>query len=121
MVDSVEYLATNFERVPVHVIPCMDGRVDQLAGDMGSIMHAGSYGSIFPAVWNFMLALRSRGLGSTWTCAHLMHEREASELPGIPYESVTQTALITVAYTLGTDFKPALRRPLDGVMHLDSW
>ena len=72
----------------------------------------GFYGSILPAVWNFQLALRSRGLGSVFTTLHLAYEREAGELLGIP-ETVTQAALIPVAYTVGTDFKPAARRPIE--------
>ena len=54
-----------------------------------------------------MLAARSRGLGTCWTTFHLAHEREAAELLGIPYDDVMQAALIPVAYTIGTDFKPA--------------
>jgi nitroreductase len=68
-----------------------------------------------------MLAARSRGLGTTWSVFHLWHEQEAAELLGIPYESVMQTALIPVAYTVGTDFKPATRRPLDTMTHWDAW
>ena len=44
-----------------------------------------------------------------------------AKLLGIPYAEVMQTALIPVAYTLGTDFKPAARKPLDSVLHWDRW
>jgi nitroreductase len=77
-------------------------------------------GSIIPAVWSFQLALRSRGLGSAYTTLHLFHEKEASELLGIP-DTVTQVALIPVAYTKGTDFKPATRRPASEITYWDSW
>jgi nitroreductase len=79
------------------------------------------FGSIIPAAWSFMLAARSRGLGSVWTTFHLMHEREAAEILGIPYDDVTQVALIPVAYTKGTDFKPGKRKPLDTMVHWDAW
>jgi nitroreductase len=99
------------------VIPCVEGRCDgaPLADQ------ATSFGSILPAVWSFMLAARSRGLGTAWTTVHLEKEREVAELLGIPYDDVTQVALIPVAHTLGTDFKPASRRPVDAVTHWDTW
>ena len=68
-----------------------------------------------------MLAARSRGLGSSWTTVHLYYEQEAAEILGIPFEKFTQAALIPVAYTLGTGFKPASRMPLDSVLHWDRW
>jgi nitroreductase len=68
-----------------------------------------------------MLAARARGLGTVWTTFHLRHEREAAELLGIPFESVMQAALIPVAYTIGTDFRPAARNPLDTMVHWDQW
>ena len=77
-------------------------------------------GSIFPAVWSFQLALRARGLGSVLTTLHLRCEAEAAELLGIP-EDVMQVGLLPVAYTLGTDFKPARRQPLDEVVHWEQW
>ena len=65
-----------------------------------------------------MLAARSRGLGTCWTTFHLAHEQEAAELLGIPYDEVMQAALIPVAYTIGTDFKPAVAGAarLDGAL-----
>jgi nitroreductase len=68
-----------------------------------------------------MLAARERGLGTSWTTVHLFFEQEAAELLGIPYEKIMQTALIPVAYTLGTDFSPAKREPLDNILHVDGW
>ena len=78
-------------------------------------------GSIMQAAWSFMLAARSRGLGTVWTTFHLMHEREAAEILGIPHDEVTQIALIPTAYTKGTDFKPARRNPLESMVHWDRW
>lgn len=117
VVDSASYLAEHLGEVPVHVIPCHWGRVDT----QGNAMAAGFYGSILPAAWSFMLALRARGLGAAWTTLHLPHEREAAELLGIPYERCSQVALLPVAWTVGTDFKPAARPPVEDVTHWDSW
>jgi nitroreductase len=89
--------------------------------DKPHFMVASMYASIIPATWSFMLAARSRGLGSVWTTFHLVHEQEAAEILGIPYDEVSQIALIPVAYTLGTDFKPAPRKPLESMVHWDNW
>ena len=114
---SAIYLAEHMHEVPVLVIPCIQGRTEGLS----SFEQAGIWGSILPAAWSFMLAARSRGLGSSWTTVHLYYEQEAAEILSIPYEKVTQAALIPVAYTLGTDFKPASRIPLESVLHWDRW
>ncbi|UGT65215.1 nitroreductase family protein [Nocardia asteroides] len=115
--SSAEYLAEKLGEVPVLLVPCLSGRVDNAP----SAASASYWGSLFPAVWNFCLAARSRGLGTTWTTLHLGYEREAAEVLGIPYEKVSQGALLPVAYTKGTDFKPAARTDLDRIVHVDSW
>jgi nitroreductase len=74
-----------------------------------------------PAVWSFCLAARERGLGTCLTAIHLAYEREAAEILGIPYDEVMQVALLPVAYTIGTDFKPGRRNPLDQIVHWDEW
>ncbi|MHB1928531.1 MAG: nitroreductase family protein [Acidimicrobiales bacterium] len=114
--DSAVYLRDNLQRVPVHVIPCINGRVD----GSSNAEAAGFYGSILPAAWSFMLALRARGLGSAWTTLHLGREKEVAALLGIP-DNVTQVALLPVAYTVGTDFKPAARPSVDRIVHVDGW
>jgi nitroreductase len=115
--EAVRYLADHIHEVPVHVIPCVEGRTDHAP----VVVQASRWGSIIPAAWSFMLAARARGLGSVWTTFHLRHEREAAELLGIPFDEVMQAALIPVAYTVGTDFRPAARAPLDTMVHWDRW
>lgn len=115
--DSAQYLADNLEKVPVLLIPCFPGRID----GQPARAQAGTWGSILPAVWSFMLAARARGLGTAWTTLHLLHEREAAEILGIPYDEFTQAALIPVAYTRGVDFKRAHREPLGQFLHWDAW
>jgi nitroreductase len=115
--EAVVHLAEHIHEVPVHVIPCVEGRYEGKSNPIVSSMFA----SIIPAAWSFMLAARSRGLGTVWTTFHLIHEREAAEILGIPYEQVTQVALIPVAYTIGTDFKPGVRKPIDSMIHRDTW
>jgi nitroreductase len=104
--SSADYLAEHFHEVPVLVLFCYEGRVEQA----GPAAQAGLYGSILPAAWSFMLALRARGLGAAWTTLHLRYEQEAARLLGLP-ASLTQAALLPVAYFLGDEFQPAKRTP----------
>lgn len=115
--SSGEYLVEHLHEVPVHLIPCFNGRVDQAPNSMQAV----AWGSIFPAVWSFMLAARTRGLGTTLTALHLLLEEEAAQVLDIPYAEVTQVALIPVAYTKGADFSPGAREPLEPVLHWDRW
>lgn len=112
---SGQYLIDVIERVPVFVIPCVLGRP---RGDNGAL--SVFYGGIFPAVWNFQLALRSRGLGSTLTSYHLEREAEAAEILGIPAH-VTQVGLLPIGYTTAADFRPAPRTPVAQISYLDGW
>lgn len=116
IIDSASYLADRLHEAPVLVIACIEGRVE----NAGVLAQASLYGSILPAVWSFMLALRARGLGSAWTTLHLMFEREAAALLHIP-DSVTQVALLPVAAFTGTDFKPAKRLPPEDRTHWNEW
>jgi nitroreductase len=118
IIDSSEYLAEHIHEAPVLLLPCIRGRTDNNAP---VVAQAGLWGSILPAVWSFMLAARERGLGSAWTTIHLFYEQETAELLGIPYADVMQCALLPVAYSLGTDFAPAKRAPLDSILHVDGW
>ena len=123
VLDSATYLAENLQRVPVLVIPLIIGRLDspRLGGANNiTTVAAGLLGSIVPAVWSFQLALRSRGLGSCYTTMHLQFEDEAAELLGIPAH-MTQAGLLPVAYTIGTDFKPAQRPPVSAITYLDQY
>jgi nitroreductase len=116
VVKSAVYLAQNMHKVPVLVIPCIEGRVETLE----PMAQAGLYGSILPAAWSFMLALRARGLGTSWTTLHLRYENEIAEILGIP-NHITQAALLPVAYFTGEDFKPARRVPAVKVTSWESW
>jgi nitroreductase len=115
--DAVRHLAEHIHEVPVHLIPCVEGRTD----GKPAAAQASRWASIIPAAWSFVLAARARGLGTAWTTFHLRHERAAAELLGIPYDQVMQAALIPVAYTVGTEFKPAVRNSLDTMAHWDHW
>jgi nitroreductase len=114
---SAAYLADHLAEVPVHVMACHAGRTE----DRPQVVQASAWGSVLPAVWSFMLAARARGLGTAWTTIHLFFEREAAEVLGIPYEEVSQVALIPLAHTVGTDFRPGPRVPLASFARWDAW
>ena len=115
--DSALWLAENLQSIPAFVIPCVEGRPP---ADAPPLLMASVFGSIFPAVWSFQLALRARGLGSALTTLHLLHEAEAADLLGLP-ETIMQCGLLPVGYTKGTDFKRAVRPPVSGITHWNGW
>jgi nitroreductase len=114
--ESGTHLYKHLHEVPVLVIACIEGRVET----QPQFVQASTYGSILPAAWSFMLALRARGVGSAWTTLHLIHEKDAAQVLGIP-DHVTQAVLMPVAYYTGTDFQPAKRLPAQERTHWNSW
>ena len=119
VMNSAMYLNEHFEEAPVLMIPCLEGRPDGAPAGMS----ASYWGSLLPAVWSFMLALRSRGLGSAWTTLHLIGEgeKQAAEILGIPFDEYSQGGLFPIAYTKGTEFKPAKRLPAEQLTHWNTW
>jgi nitroreductase len=115
--SGLRHLAENLHRAPALVVPCIEGRTDGLGADR----QAGRWGSVLPAVWSFMLAARLHGLGTVWTTGNMAVEREVAQLLGIPYDEVMQAAVIPVAHTIGTGFRPAPRVPVDEVLHWETW
>jgi nitroreductase len=115
---SADFLGEHMGDAPALVIAChQGGRVDGVP----AMLSASMLGNVLPAMWNFMLAARARGLGTAWTTLHLMKEQEVAEVLGIPFGDVQQTCLSPLAYTVGTDFKPALRPDPETIIHWDGW
>lgn len=114
--NSSTYLAEQMQQVPVLILCCITGR----AKDPAPLAQASFYGSILPAAWSLMLALRARGLGASWTTLHLRYEKEIAGLLDIP-DNITQAVLLPVAYFKGADFKPAKRLPAKALTHWNSW
>jgi nitroreductase len=115
--DGWWYLLEHLHEVPALVIPCIHGRTEGAS----VLEQANTWGSILPAVWSFMLAARERGLGTVWTTLSPLCDRDVAELLGIPHDEIMQAALIPVAYTLGTDFRPGPRVSLEEVVHWNRW
>jgi nitroreductase len=116
MLESGGYLMENLHRAPVFIIPCIEGRFEQ----EDVFTQASMWGSILPATWSLMLALRARRVASAWTTLHLYYEREVSALLGIPAD-VTQAALLPVAWLTGGDLKPVRRLPVGEVTYWNRW
>ena len=112
-VASAAHLAENLERVPTLVIVAIHGEHDGSG-------RPGLFDSVIQAAWSFCLALRGRGLGTTWTTGWLSERDAVAELLGIP-DGVTQIVMLPVAYTLGNDFRPAARRPAAELTWFDGW
>jgi nitroreductase len=115
--SSADFLGDRMGDAPVLIIGAMFGRVDGMPGMVASSMMA----NILPAMWSFMLAARARGLGTCWTTLWLPMEQQVADVLGIPFDSVQQVCLSPLAYTKGTDFKPAMRPSPDTIIHWDQW
>lgn len=115
---SADFLGEHMGDAPALVIACAESMRMENAPQM---MTASVMGNVLPAMWSFMLAARARGLGTAWTTVHLMMEQQVADILGIPMATVQQACLSPLAYTVGTDFKPAARPPVDSIIHWDSW
>jgi len=115
--DSADYLGEHMGEAPALVIPCTLGRLDGVPAMMSASIAA----NVMPAMWSFMLAARARGLGTCWTSLHLIMEQQVAEVLDIPVDSVQQVCLSPLAFTTGTDFKPATRPDADTIIHWDGW
>jgi nitroreductase len=109
-------LADRLHEVPVLILVCALGEPDR----SDPALEVAFYGSVFPAAWSLMVALRARGLGSTWTTLHLRERAAAARVLGIP-EGVTQTVLLPVAYTKDARLRPAARKPAAEVTFWNAW
>ena len=112
ILESAHALVEKLPHMPAILIPLMPGRPD----GTDVVTQASMWGSIVQAVWSFMLALRARGLGSIWATVTSRREKEIAALLGIPYEEYTQVGFFPIAYTIGTDFKRAWRKPVSEVL-----
>ncbi len=121
LMSSTEWLVDHLAQVPIHVIPCYEPYLPDFGEEDEAFQAATLYGSIFPAVWNFQLALHAHGLGTCITTMHLLHQVQVGALLGIP-STYTQGCLLPVAkLRRGTTFRPAPRRPLEEVVVIDHW
>lgn len=108
---SARFLAEHLAEVPAIVIPTIIGRHDGSG-------RPGLFDSVIQAAWSFCLALRARGLGTTWTTAALQDEKRVKQILGIPAD-MTEIVLLPVAWTKGTEFRRAPRHPARAITSFD--
>ena len=113
---SSSHLLENMHRVPAMILPCIESRFEHEE----PFVQASMYGSILPAAWSLMLALRARRIASAWTSLHLIYEQEVRELLGMP-DNYTQGALLPIAWLKGGELKRAKRLPLSEVCFWNRW
>ncbi|MEM9519211.1 MAG: nitroreductase family protein [Actinomycetota bacterium] len=111
--NSSAYLVENFAKAPVLVIAAIWGIHDNSG-------RPGLFDSVIQSAWSFNLALRSRGLGSTWTTLLNASVDELAGILAIP-DGITTIVTFPVAYTKGTEFTPAPRRPAEQITYFDRW
>ena len=116
VISSARYLADHMHEAPLMIFPCVRGR----ARDASPAANAGLYGSIIPAAWSLMLALRARGIGAAWTTLHLSYEQECNDILGIPADYTT-AALLPAGYFTGETFRKADRVPAAELTYWESW
>jgi nitroreductase len=119
LMSSTEWLVEHLAEVPLLVLPCYEPYLPDFGEGDAAFQAATLYGSIFPAVWNFQLALHSRGFGTCITTMHLLRQAEVGALLGVPPTSVQGCLLPVARLRPGTVFQPAPRRRLDEVVVVD--
>jgi nitroreductase len=114
--STQQALADRLHEIPSLILVCGEGTPPS-----GSLaMQVGYFGSILPAAWSLMLALRARGLGATWTSLLTFHSDEVARILAIP-EGVTQTVLLPVGYMKDAVLRVASRKPAKEVTYWDAW
>jgi nitroreductase len=109
---AAEHLATYLQDAPVWIIPVLRHAAGSTSPRLGS--------SIYGAVQHLSLAARAYGIGSTLTTLHSGHEDDVRELLGLPADALTM-ALIPLGYPSRGRWAEPKRRPLDEVVHWDTW
>lgn len=120
LISSTEWLVEHLAEVPLFVIPCYEPTIPRVDGSDG-FYYATLYGSIFPAVWNFQLALRTMGYGTCITTLHLNREREIRQLLCIPEQYIQGCLLPVGRLRPGMSLRPSPRRPLHEVTAVGDW
>ncbi|HEX2090582.1 MAG TPA: nitroreductase family protein [Actinomycetota bacterium] len=114
-IDAVQWQVDHFEEMPVLVVPCIRGPRFNLF----PIAATSHYGSIYPAIQNFLLACRAHDLGAALTTLPLWSMTAARRALGLPF-SVQPVAVIPVGWPRGR-YGPTSRKPVEKVVHYDRW
>jgi nitroreductase len=112
---NYRYLADHMQDFPVLIVVCREGRPP--ADTAGQIAF---YGSVIPAAWSLMVALRARRLGSTWTTLHARYEAQTAAIIGMP-ATATAAVLLPVGHMKDATLRRAERTPARQVTYWNAW
>jgi nitroreductase len=113
--SSHRTLAANIGRMPLLIFVYSIGKPG-----VETAHQVAFYGSVLPAAWSLMVALRARGFGSTWTTLLSAREKEVARLLHVP-EDVTQTVMLPVAWARGARLRRASRLPARQLIAINRW
>jgi nitroreductase len=138
---SVDYQREHFAETPALIVVCEDaGAYGAERGALATVwtmarrggvrrairivraqprFRRGEAASIYPAVENLLLAARAHGLAACFTSWHLFEEAEFKRVIGIP-KDVRTWGIIPIGFPL-RHFGPVNRRPVDEVIHWETW
>jgi nitroreductase len=115
IIAAVDWQVEHWEEVPVVVVACLRGVALPLPG----VARSSRYGSIYPAIQNFLLAARAEGLGAALTTLPVWSHWAARRALGIPWK-VEPVAAIPVGWPRGR-YGPTTRRPVERSVHVDRY
>jgi nitroreductase len=115
IMDAVQWQVDHFDELPVLVVACCRG----VSVPVPWIMRSSRYGSVYPAVQNFLLAARAEGLGAALTTLPLWNQIAVRRILGLPMR-VEPVALIPVGWPRGR-YGPTSRKPAGQVVHVDRY
>ena len=118
LIRAVQWQVDHFEDIPVVVVACLRGGVIK-PFTVTPIGASSFYGSIYPAIQNFLLAARALGLGAALTTLPLWSSTLARRTLGLPW-NVTPCAVIPVGWPRGR-YGPTTRKPVERVVHHDRY
>ena len=105
--NSASWLAENYHKVPLLVLAF--SRNDPTGS------------SIYPAIWNLMLAARGHGIGTCLTTVMNFKTEDVYKVLNVPSDKGwTLNATITAGYPLGK-WGVAARKPVEEVTYLNKW
>lgn len=119
IIDAVQWQADHYDDIPVLVVPCARATAANRPVPIFNAATASFYGSVYPAVQNFLLACRAVGLGACLTTLPLFRPIRLRRILGLPL-SVHPVAVIPVGWPRGR-YGPTSRPAVGDVVHVDTW
>jgi nitroreductase len=115
IVDAVSHQAEHWDDIPALVVFCLRG----VSWPGPWLYRSSRYGSIYPAVQNFLLAARAEGLGASLTTLPLWNRFAARRALGLPL-NVEPVAVVPVGWPRGA-YGPTTRRAVEEITSLDRY